>query len=147
MVVLSERIRKVFLVPAEFGGPFWGSMHREVATLPVRSRDFATAQTGWQIDHWYIEHLLLFFIFVVDILAFLAKKPLFSLFWALKGCKRVFCVFALSQIGVNLLVLITQQWMGLFWIPICAFWDPKGPFRAEKLFFWPKSVQQVPPCV
>ena len=50
MVVLSERIKKGFFGPAEFGWPFWGGGNRQAASLTVRSNDYVPAQTWWQID-------------------------------------------------------------------------------------------------
>ena len=67
------------------------------------------------------------------------KRP----FWGPKtvkilifGPKKVRCVPFLTtegQIGINLSELITQQWMGPFWIPIYDIWDPKGHLEAQKL--------------
>ena len=46
MVILSERIKiKGFLGPSEFRGPFYSGMTPQVATLTVRSNDYALAQT------------------------------------------------------------------------------------------------------
>ena len=49
-----------------------------------------------------------------------------------KRCTWVPYVTIKGQIGVNRSVLFTQQWMAPFWIPICAFYDPKGPLEAQK---------------
>ena len=48
--IFLEKKKKVFSGQPEVGGPFWGGMHPQVATLTVCSSDFVTAQTRWQID-------------------------------------------------------------------------------------------------
>ena len=77
-----------------------------------------------------------------------AQKLIKYWFLGRKRCARLPFVTTEGQIGVNLSELITKQWMGPFWIGICAFWDPKGPLEAQKLikywFLGPKSCAQVP---
>ena len=52
MVVLSERLKEmVFLARPKIGMPFWGGGKQQAATLTVRSSNYVTAQTWWQIDH------------------------------------------------------------------------------------------------
>ena len=53
-----------------------------------------------------------------------------------KRCARILFVAIEGQIGVNLSALITQQWVGPFWIPIYAFCDPKGPLEGQKTVMW-----------
>ena len=97
----------MFLAPSEFGGPFWGGGNSHGATLTVPSSDYVTAQTWWQNDCLYIEHILCFLIFLFEKNIFGNFGPHFFLacIWALKGFKIFSFVFKLSQIGVNLLVL------------------------------------------
>ena len=60
-----------------------------------------------------------------------------TLIFGLKRCAWVPYVTTRGYIGVNLSVLVTQQWMAPFWIPICAFQDTKGPLEAKKLIkYW-----------
>ena len=67
-------------------------------------------------------------------LTLLAKNYL-DCFWAWIGCRMVPFGFALSQIDVGISVIITQQWLGFFWIPFCAFWDPDDPLNGQNAVF------------
>ena len=78
--------------------------------------------------------------FWIPIDAFLGPKKPFgcpktiqTLIFGPKRCAQVPYVTNEGQIGFILSVQVIHKKMAPFWIPICAFKDPKGPLEAQKL--------------
>ena len=64
--------------------------------------------------------------------------------WALKGCKRISFVLALSQIGVGISLIIAQQFLKKNCIPFCVFWDPQDPLDGKFLFIHSCRILRSP---